>query len=41
MLPVLGNFRNYLSEVLPPQGLGGGPSPNNNLSLILQLQAEF
>jgi hypothetical protein len=27
--------------VLPPQGLAGGPTPNNNVSVVLQLQAEF
>jgi hypothetical protein len=29
------------TAVLPPQGLAGGPDPNNNLSVVLQLQAEF
>jgi hypothetical protein len=32
---------NAATAVLPPQGLGGGPDPNNDLSVLLQLQAEF
>lgn len=32
---------NSATAVLPPQGLAGGPSPNNNVSLLVQLQAEF
>jgi hypothetical protein len=32
---------NAATAVLPPQGLAGGPDPNNNLSVVLQLQAEF
>jgi hypothetical protein len=32
---------NAATAVLPPQGLGGGADPNNNLSVVLQLQAEF
>jgi hypothetical protein len=32
---------NFATAVLPPQGLAGGAAPNNNLSLLVQLQAEF
>ena len=41
VVPVVGNPAGVAAEVLPPQGLGGGPSPNNNASLIVQLQAAF
>ena len=32
---------NFATAVLPPQGLAGGAAPNNNVSLLVQLQAEF
>jgi hypothetical protein len=32
---------NFATAVLPPQGLAGGSAPNNNVSLLVQLQAEF
>ena len=32
---------NFTDAVLPPQGLAGGAAPNNNLSVVVQLQAEF
>ena len=41
VVPVAGNPRNFTSAVLPPQSLGGGPNPNNNVSFVVQLQAEF
>jgi hypothetical protein len=41
VVPVVGNPTGVAAEVLPPQGLGGGPDPNNNASLIVQLQAAF
>ena len=41
VVPVFGNPQGLTAEVLPPQGLAGGPAPNNNVSVVLQLQAEF
>jgi hypothetical protein len=41
VVPVFGNPQGITTEVLPPQGLAGGPTPNNNVSVVLQLQAEF
>lgn len=41
VVPLWGNPTGPAAEVLPPQGLAGGPDPNDNLSLVLQLQAEF
>jgi hypothetical protein len=32
---------NFTDAVLPPQGLAGGAAPNNDLSVVVQLQAEF
>jgi hypothetical protein len=39
--PVDGGQPALTSAVLPPQGLGGGSNPNNNMSLSLQIQAAF
>jgi hypothetical protein len=41
VVPVFGNPQGVTADVLPPQGLAGGPNPNNNVSVVLQLQAEF
>ena len=41
VVPLWGNPAGPAAEVLPPQGLGGGAEPNNNVSLLVQLQAEF
>lgn len=41
IVPVAGNPAGVTADVLPPQGLAGGPSPNNNVSLVLQLQVGF
>jgi len=40
-VPLWGNPAGPAADVLPPQGLGGGSDPNNNVSLVVQLQAEF
>jgi hypothetical protein len=39
--PVDGGQPALTSAVLPPQGLGGGSNPNNNMSFSLQIQAAF
>jgi hypothetical protein len=41
VVPVFGNPQGVTADVLPPQGLAGGPNPNNTVSVVLQLQAEF
>lgn len=41
VVPLWGSPTGPAAEVLPPQGLAGGADPNNNASLVLQLQAEF
>ncbi len=41
VVPLWGNPAGPAADVLPPQGLGGGADPNNNVSLVVQLQAEF
>jgi hypothetical protein len=41
VVPVFGNPQGVTADVLPPQGLGGGSNPNNNVSVVLQLQADF
>jgi hypothetical protein len=41
VVPLAGNPSGPAAEVLPPQGLAGGSDPNNNVSLVVQLQAEF
>ena len=41
VVPVFGNPQGVTADVLPPQGLAGGPNPNNDVSVVLQLQAEF
>jgi hypothetical protein len=41
VVPVFGNPQGVTADVLPPQGLGGGSNPNNSVSVVLQLQADF
>ena len=38
LTPIPGNVA---TAVLPPQGLAGGAAPDNNVSVLLQLQTEF